>query len=1203
MAGEGVEIATAYVSIVPSMRGVTGKVAKEFEQLISPASDSGKSAGGAFSKAYQSAVKVATQAATATVTAGGVAMGVALTKGLGRLNAIDTAKAKLRGLGHDGESTAKIMENATAAVKGTAFGLDEAATTAAGAVAAGIQPGKELESTLKTVSNVAAATGRGMDDMGQIFNQVAAGGKAYTMQIKQIANSGLPIWQALATELGVAEDQVQSMASSGQIDFATFEKAASEAAGTVALEMGQTLPGSLDNLMAAVSRTGANMWKGLELDDGSYTGIYGKLADLVQSITSALGPVEDLASKVGDVVGQKLGPAIDWVTEKFNALGDAGESVGSRFAPLMNALGPAAAMFGALGVRGLAPLLKNLPVVGNLLGPLPGMLGKIGGPAGIAVAGLVALANVDPTEMARGFEQMAEQVPTMIEGLTDRVVQFATEVFPSFVGALVENLPVLLDGVLRTVDAVVVALVEALPVLIEGAITLFMGLVQALADIIPPLMESVVELVPTIIESLLSMLPVLIEGAVQLFTAIIEALPIIIPPLVDAVVDLIPVIVGALMSVLPELLDGAVVLFTSLIEALPIIIPELVQALIDLGPVMVDALLDLIPQLIQAGVDLLGGLAQGLVDGVGAALDAVKNVGGQIMDGIKGFFGINSPAKSWAEIGNFLDQGLGMGVTDGTQAVAAVETMAARVMAPVEALQSSFIALSGIVAAQVASIMGSLGNLISLMQGQFKRRVTGELNAVAKAFQTILPKAVQVAMAAMQRGMTQFSSWAGGAFRSLMVATLNAVAKAFQSMQVSVVLSMATTRTGMMSFEKWTGGAFKSSLVAAVNAIRAAFVAVPGAVSSSWGRLRSGTGAPANFVISSVYMKGIRTATNAITKAAGVSVSLPAVSGVSYAQGTASMMLPGYTPGRDVHSFYNPYLGWLNLSGGEAILRPEVAKAMGGEPAINALNARRGRGMEFNYASGGMLKFLNKGSSGWNVNTGGGFLEALYQDVKGGLKQLLPDPAREYAGRSGGGQYGQAWGNPFVKIADGLVNVLDKKMMVTTSSDGTPVYPGTAGGAFTPIGWAAMWRIIQNSPFAGQVQLTSAQRYGSGLSMHNRGRAIDLAPPSMALFNWLLKNFPNSYQILYSPAGARQIWWEGIQRDTSGFLKATHYDHVHWAMKDGGLIPDLFDEGGWLQPGLTLAENRSGKPEPVLTGNQWDRLNRPQRLYVESGEL
>ncbi|WGH92091.1 tape measure protein [Auritidibacter ignavus] len=56
-------------------------------------------------------------------------------------------------------------------------------------------------------------------------------------------------------------------------------------------------------------------------------------------------------------------------------------------------------------------------------------------------------------------------------------------------------------------------------------------------------------------------------------------------------------------------------------------------------------------------------------------------------------------------------------------------------------------------------------------------------------------------------------------------------------------------------------------------------------------------------------------------------------------------VLPGYTPGRDVHSFTSPTGGRLELSGGEAILRPEVTRAMG-RGWVDGVNATaRGSGV------------------------------------------------------------------------------------------------------------------------------------------------------------------------------------------------------------------------------------------------------------------
>lgn len=53
---------------------------------------------------------------------------------------------------------------------------------------------------------------------------------------------------------------------------------------------------------------------------------------------------------------------------------------------------------------------------------------------------------------------------------------------------------------------------------------------------------------------------------------------------------------------------------------------------------------------------------------------------------------------------------------------------------------------------------------------------------------------------------------------------------------------------------------------------------------------------------------------------------------------------PGYTPGKDVHKFISPTGGVLMLSGGEAVMRPEWTKAVGGPQAVKKMNdaARKG---------------------------------------------------------------------------------------------------------------------------------------------------------------------------------------------------------------------------------------------------------------------
>ena len=186
-----------------------------------------------------------------TVAAAG---GAVFTKGMARLTAIDSAEAKLKGLGHDAEGITEIMANASQAVMGTAFGLGEAASTAATAVAAGIKPGEDLAHTLTTIADTAAIAGSGMGEMGMIFNSVAARGKLQGDDMLQLLGRGIPVLSLLADQLGLTSAEVSKMVSDGKIDFETFQAAMETGMGGAAKAMGDTFEGAMKNTGAAVGR-------------------------------------------------------------------------------------------------------------------------------------------------------------------------------------------------------------------------------------------------------------------------------------------------------------------------------------------------------------------------------------------------------------------------------------------------------------------------------------------------------------------------------------------------------------------------------------------------------------------------------------------------------------------------------------------------------------------------------------------------------------------------------------------------------------------------------------------------------------------------------------------------------------------------------------------------------------------------------------
>lgn len=118
--------------------------------------------------------------------------------------------------------------------------------------------------------------------------------------------------------------------------------------------------------------------------------------------------------------------------------------------------------------------------------------------------------------------------------------------------------------------------------------------------------------------------------------------------------------------------------------------------------------------------------------------------------------------------------------------------------------------------------------------------------------------------------------------------------------------------------------------------IKKAFEAAITGIESIWNGIQNIARIPINFVIREVYNNGLRKAFNllpGVTLAPADEVGPPSVSKAT------GGVLPGWSPGKDIHHFVSPTAGRLNLSGGEAIMRPEFTRAVGGEAGVARLNA------------------------------------------------------------------------------------------------------------------------------------------------------------------------------------------------------------------------------------------------------------------------
>lgn len=697
------------------IQGLPGVASRALTSVVTAAANAGAAAGRVLGQGLSSA-------ATGAVTVAATTIGVALTKGFGRLNAIDTAQAKLRGFGHDAQTITQIMTDATASVRGTSFGLGEAATVAASAVAAGIKPGEQLQTHLKSIANNASAAGLSMEEMGSIFNKAATQANGVQNDvIGQLADKGIPIYQELAKVLGVTAGEVFKMASEGKVDFETFSKAAQAAAGTVADEIGTTVPGAWKNMLASLGRIGANALGGL--GEGSF---FSKLGPLIQSATKALGPLEDRAIALGQAWNTWTGPVMDRLTGFFTSIGDGSSTLLTSLKEFLPILAPLGGAFAALGAGGLASILSRIGPLAALLPGLTGGLALLGGPLGIAAAamGAFALSGGDVSGLVSGLTGMVSGAVAALPGLVQQFATFVPQIVSSIlaqvptlisvgidlVGVLVDgivsSIPVLVTGALQLVQGLVQAIITNLPAIIEGAITLVTALVQGLIQALPVLVQGALQLVQGLLTAIVSALPMIIEGGVQLLMSLVQGLITALPQLITAALDLVLGLLTAILDNLPMIIDAGIQLLLSLIDGLISALPQLVEAAITLVLKLVVGLLDALPKLIEAGIQLVVSLITGLLgaipkilaalpqiisaiwDGlakvnwldlgvqivkgiinglgsmVGALVDAITDLAGSAFDGFKDFFGIKSPSRLMRRTSVHVVEGAVLGVED-----------------------------------------------------------------------------------------------------------------------------------------------------------------------------------------------------------------------------------------------------------------------------------------------------------------------------------------------------------------------------------------------------------------------------------------------------------------------------------------------------------------------------------------------------------
>ena len=636
------ELGVAYISILPETSKIAPGVKKALgdNSVAGQADKSGKSMGSRLTDGMGKAMKRGAQVAGAGLL--GV-LGTALYKGFGRLKGIEEAEAKLRGLGHSTKTVETVMKNALGAVKGTAFGLQDAATVAAGTVAAGIKPGKDLEKTLTLVGDAATIAGTDLGTMGSIFNKVAASNKIQGDVIAQLNDAGIPIIQLLGKELGTTAEETVALASKGKINFATFQKAMESGLGGAAQKSGQTVSGAFANMQAALGRLGASL----------LGGIFSKLPNLFGNVTAKLDTLGPIAERAGRAIGSTFAGMVKAMKPVARIVSDVAGTMARKFEPVVKRVGRfmqdnpkvVKAFAIALGVLAAAIAVVTIATTAFSIA-----LNSTGIP--LVIIGIAALV----AGLVYAY-QKSDKFREVVDKLGQAMRRFGEWMWKTVIPATVE----LAKKVGDNLQPIWVALAEFFQ--------------KSVVPVMGKLIDKFIELWPTI-QKVVTIAFKMWAEFVKFYTWLAgKIIPVVIKvagfllrnfvPAIVAVYGSVVKVIGKIVEFGAKLVDGQrkVQTFASKVGTA---ISGVVLWFIRLPGLVVSAVGQVATLLYQKGKDLIQGFWNGIKDKWDDVKDKAKDIGKSIASTLSSPFRFGSPSKLFRQYGIWTIEGFEQGVATAT---------------------------------------------------------------------------------------------------------------------------------------------------------------------------------------------------------------------------------------------------------------------------------------------------------------------------------------------------------------------------------------------------------------------------------------------------------------------------------------------------------------------------------------------------------
>lgn len=248
--------------------------------------------------------------------------------------------------------------------------------------------------------------------------------------------------------------------------------------------------------------------------------------------------------------------------------------------------------------------------------------------------------------LADGFLTNA---PMLLQSGIDLIVRLAD--------GLIKGLPQAIPKIVQTITQLITIFAQNIDKVIEVGVQLILALVNGLIQSIPVLVQSLPTIITAIVDGLLNSIDLIIDAGIELLMALIDAIPYVTEALIQALPDILNALFDAVIKAYPRLLDAAVKLFFAIVDAFPKAWENLLNALKNGAKAIANYLIEFGPTLYEKAVKMLEGLWKSMGEAVSKAKQKMADIGTAMFNTISGF------ASKMLSIGRNIVSGIWEGIS------------------------------------------------------------------------------------------------------------------------------------------------------------------------------------------------------------------------------------------------------------------------------------------------------------------------------------------------------------------------------------------------------------------------------------------------------------------------------------------------------------------------------------------------------------